>query len=143
MTFCQQRLLPRLCRSQNPAPHSGPLDPKCCGLSPLLQPSHQSLPYPHPSFPFSPYSMCFLSGSHALVCLGIMHTLLLCQEPPDPLIITCCFLLYCHLSFSDIFSESSYTHPLARGPQFSPPLHLIISFLGHFKCVIVDQSPRL
>lgn len=130
---------PRLCRSQNPALHSGPLDPECCSLSPLLQLLPPILTLSPPLFfPFLPYSMCAL-GSHASCLSWDLCTLSsLCQEPlTHSSSHVASFSLSSQLQWH--FSESSYTVHWPVALNFLHPCIFIISLLRHFKCVIVDH----
>ena len=49
---------------------------------------------------------------------------------------------HCHLSFNDIFSERRCAIHWPVALNFLHPSIFIISFLGHFKCVIGDHPPR-
>ena len=116
--------------------HSGPLDPECCGLSPFLQLLPPILtPSPSSSFPFSHAFFWFPCS-----CLSWhLCTLSSSARNPSPTHHHMLLPSRCHLSFNAIFSESSCTIHWPMALNLLHPCIFIISFLGHFKCVIVDH----
>lgn len=132
----------RLCRTQNPMPHCGPLDPEWCGLSPFLQPPAQ-IPTPVSTLLFLvlPHSTCFLPVPMLLFVSGSVHKVLLCQEPLPHSLQVASFTLSSQLQWH--FLRETLCHPLACCPQFSPSLHFRHFLLRTVQVLIVDHPPRL
>ena len=99
-------------------------------------------PSPPSSFPFSPTPHAFFWFPSSCLSWDLC-TLSSSARNPSPTHHDMLLPSHCHLSFNDVFSESSCTVHWPVALNFPHPCIFIISFLGHFKCIIVDHPPRL